>query len=181
MTRYRAAVTLAAGTAIVLCAGLTASTQVAEPRVNGAAVPVLLELFTSEGCSTCPAADRLLTRLLDEQPVAHARVIALGEHVDYWDRFGWRDPFSSAAFTSRQVQYQTSVFPLVTAYTPQLVIDGTRQAVGSAESDIRRAIASSLRSAKGAMHVEVTRRARESLDVTIGISGLPAGISSPAR
>jgi hypothetical protein len=101
--------------------------------------PVLVELFTSEGCSSCPPADALLARLEKEQPVEGAEVIVLGEHVDYWDGLGWHDRFSSAQFTNRQRQYGTR-FNLDEVYTPQMVVGGVRQFVGSDAGSARKAI-----------------------------------------
>lgn len=92
-------------------------------------VPVIVELFTSEGCSSCPPADLLLARLEKAQPVAGARVIALEEHVDYWNQLGWVDPFSAPHYRGRQNDYALA-FHTENIYTPQMVVNGQVEFVG---------------------------------------------------
>jgi hypothetical protein len=105
----------------------------------GVRVPVVLELFTSEGCSSCPPADTLLARLEEQQPIGGAEIIALEEHVDYWDHQGWVDPFSSFQWTQRQQGY-ASGFGDQSIYTPELVIDGRFGFVGSRAGEAYRVI-----------------------------------------
>jgi hypothetical protein len=104
-----------------ITSGTAASTSVS---------PILVELFTSEGCSDCPPADSFLRTLDSTQPIPGAQLIVLEEHVDYWDDLGWQDPFSSHAVTVRQAEY-VSRMRLASAYTPQMVVDGAYQFVGS--------------------------------------------------
>ncbi|CAN5833878.1 hypothetical protein BH10BAC2_BH10BAC2_22110 [soil metagenome] len=103
----------------------------------------VLELFTSEGCSSCPAADAVLEKLLEEYD---GKVFALGFHVDYWDRLGWTDSFSSAAYSKRQEKYAV-LFHLNSIYTPQVVINGKNEMVGSDGSNIKHTILKELQAA----------------------------------
>src|ERR1700722_15917660 len=108
--------------------------------------PVLVELFTSEGCSSCPPADALLAQLNARQPVGGAQAIILEEHVDYWNDLGWRDPFASSAATQRQHDYAKVLSAEV--YTPQMIVDGHTEILGSDERAAQRAIAKALATPK---------------------------------
>lgn len=140
-------------------------------RAQSGAAPtqVVIELFTSEGCSSCPPADRILSRLLAEQPLAGVQIIALGEHVDYWDRLGWPDRFASVAYTRRQREYQSHVFASSTVYTPQLVVDGRLERVASREDDVLRAIELAARSPKASVRVTAESTSAGAVPITVDV------------
>ncbi len=114
--------------------------------------PVLVELFTSEGCSDCPPADRLLEQLDQAQPVAGTAIIVLSEHVDYWDRLGWKDQFSAHFFSERQEAYARR-FRLDSVYTPQMVVDGATEFVGSNGKQALAAIGAAAKTKKAAVRI----------------------------
>jgi hypothetical protein len=133
------------------------------------AAPVLVELFTSEGCSSCPPADTLLAELDRDQPVPGAEVVILSEHVDYWNGLGWRDPFSAPEFTERQRTYERRL-GRDGVYTPQMVVDGRMQGVGSEA----RGAMSMIASAAAAPKADV-RLAMEEGRLRIDVGALPQG------
>jgi len=135
--------------------------------------PVLVELFTSQGCSSCPSADALLAKLLRDQPVADAEIIPLALHVDYWNRDGWNDPYSAKAFSRRQQAYSgTSGDGRL--YTPQLVIDGREAIAGSDENGARRAVESA--AARGHLPLTIDARVRGTgVRLSIDLPAAPAG------
>ena len=146
----------------------------AEPGTSHDTI-VVAELFTSEGCSSCPPADDVLRDLVRRQPVPGVRVLALGEHVDYWDRLGWRDPFSSAQFSTRQSNYDARVFRANQVYTPQLVIDGQYEQVGSDVKAVLRSIQQAARAPKATVDVTVDRAGTgRDLGVAVDVDVPPA-------
>lgn len=129
------------------------------PAQAAPANPILVELFTSEGCSDCPPADAFLNALDAAQPIPGAQLIVLEEHVDYWDDQGWRDPFSSHALTLRQSEYVHRLHVKNGPYTPQMVVDGSEAFVGSDRQQAGRAFAKEVPVPKisvqiSALHVE---------------------------
>jgi hypothetical protein len=104
----------------------------------------VLEMFTSQGCSSCPPADRLLGVYASREDI-----VALSYHVDYWDHLGWKDPFSSGEFTSRQRHYASLLHSDI--YTPQLIINGSSEMVGSDENKISATIKKALEAEPGAV------------------------------
>jgi hypothetical protein len=129
---------LTAISAVLLLAGSPSS--LSQISAQSARTPVVVELFTSEGCSSCPPADALLAQLDRDQPVPSADIITLGEHVDYWDQLGWHDRFSSPDITQRQRDY-AAIFHLDDVFTPQIVVNGSAQFNGADSSAIKNAIA----------------------------------------
>jgi hypothetical protein len=109
--------------------------------------PVVVELFTSEGCSSCPPADALLARLAEQPSLENVQVIALEEHVDYWNDQGWIDPFSSREWTARQYSYAGTLGNR-NPYTPQMVVDGSAEFVGSHTQKALNSIAEAARRTK---------------------------------
>ena len=155
-------------TATVFALGATPSTDPA---------PVLVELFTSEGCSSCPPADTLLSKLQADQPIPGVQVIGLEEHVDYWNHDGWVDPYSAADWTVRQEDYVASL-KSGSPYTPQMVVDGQRTFVGSNPRDAVDAIrqAAQLQKISVSISPAATQGDAQRFDVRLGsISTLLGG------
>jgi hypothetical protein len=134
---------LSALAALLMRAALVPVSAAANPSAS----PVVVELFTSEGCSSCPPADALLARLDESGTGQGPEVLILGEHVDYWNHLGWKDRFSSAELSRRQSQYAQR-FRLDSVYTPQMVIDGRYELVGNEESAVRQKIAAAAQKSK---------------------------------
>ncbi|MGO9402747.1 MAG: DUF1223 domain-containing protein [Terriglobales bacterium] len=141
-----------------------------------AQTPVVVELFTSEGCSSCPPADALLVKLSQQGAGNGTELVLLGEHVDYWNYIGWTDRFSSKQFSERQSEYGRALSANV--YTPEMVVDGSTQFVGSDASEARNSIAAAAKEAKPAqvtlrwesnnrLHVSVQSPAQEHSNVLL--------------
>lgn len=166
---------LVSGVFVLGCSGLLwGSTWLRPTRTasDTARTPVLVELFTSQGCSSCPPADELLIMLDEEQFVAEALVIPLSEHVDYWNSLGWSDPFSAPIFTQRQQEYG-NLLASGTVYTPQMVVDGQMEFVGSERDIAQQAIAGAAVAPKAEIALAMTRGGgRSPVNVEVMLAGL---------
>lgn len=151
MQRFRAF--WAAG---AILAGCLSGTACAAER------PVVVELFTSQGCSSCPPAEQVLLELADRR----TDVLALGFHVDYWDRLGWKDPYSSRMATERQQGYQRLIGS-DQIYTPQMVVDGRADALGSDRDAVTSALNRARAAARAPVPISVTRSG-DAVEVTVG-------------
>ena len=161
---------LLAGVAAAHHSGLVSEEQ----AKSGERVPVIVELFTSEGCSSCPPADQALMRLASTQPVQDVEIIAMSEHVDYWNSLGWTDPFSSAQFTQRQEEYGRA-FGLDGSYTPQMVIDGREEFVGNSVSNAVQAISRVAAAAKRPLQLAATNVNGDTVRMQVQIESDPNG------
>jgi hypothetical protein len=116
-----------------------AAPEQAQPQTEQTATPVLLELFTSEGCSSCPPAEDLLSKLDGTVAPSGQQIVVLSEHVTYWNHLGWNDPFSKQLFTDRQSNYSDK-FGTDEVYTPEIVVNGARDVLGSDRDAVLQAV-----------------------------------------
>ncbi len=174
---FVAVVSVVAVGAAVIAAGTLAWHVTSRPvqAANAAPVPVVVELFTSEGCSSCPPADQLLMELSARPLVPGAQVITLSEHVDYWDNLGWRDPFSKAAFTDRQTSYSHTTGD--GSYTPQMIVDGQRSFVGSDRDEATSAIARAAGTPKAPLDLTWSATNPLTLSIALGANAPSASAS----
>src|SRR5208283_3737616 len=144
-----------------------------DSRSDAAAAPVLIELFTSEGCSSCPPADALLTKL-DGMQLPGVQPIVLSEHVDYWNHDGWKDVYSSSVFTERQQEYVRRL-GAKEPYTPQMVIDGAAQMNGSDGVAVARALETARSHVKIPVRISSAALAdAKTIRVHLALDALPA-------
>jgi hypothetical protein len=138
-------------------------------RAEEASVPVVLvQLFTSEGCSSCPPADDLLARFAKASPIDGVSIVPMSMHVDYWDHLGWRDPFSSKQFSDYQQSYQAAL-KTPDIYTPQMIVDGKAAFVGSDEATAKTAIASAARTKKTPLTIDARTTAPGTIEARISV------------
>lgn len=127
----------------------------------------VLELFTSQGCSSCPPADILLQQLAGQ----NESVIPLSFHVDYWDRLGWKDKFSNSEYSERQRKY-ASQFRLESIYTPQLVVNGKYELVGNNRNKAESVIAKALsENASAKLSIRNFKSGNEKISFTVALDG----------
>ena len=137
---------------------------------------VVVELFTSEGCSDCPPADELLRRMTGKKTPAGQQIIGISEHVTYWNRLGWADPFSSEQFTARQSDY-ASRFSLESSYTPQMVVNGREQFVGGNQTALGAALNSEKDHQQISLHIQSAKVTDSGVTFTYSAADLPPKVA----
>jgi hypothetical protein len=183
MMRFRFAVTGLVIICVLMISSfryIRAASTLPSPASDGTRrTPVLVELFTSEGCSSCPPADALLERLDRSQPVRGAELIVLSEHVDYWNDIGWKDPYSSHEYSERQSTYAAQ-FGLGGVYTPQMVVDGQFEFVGSDERRAKEAIENSTKVMKTPVSISSSLSDEKTAILHIETGPLPSFVTATA-
>ena len=162
-----------------LPAGLSAqgtAAQTATPHPSA----VLIELFTSEGCSDCPPADELLQQVSGHKTAEGQLIVGISEHVSYWNGLGWKDPFSSDLYTGRQSDY-SSHFGLGSVYTPQMVVNGREQFVGSDRRALQAALATESQRRQITLHIDSAQLAQDSITFTYSASDSSCEGLAPTR
>jgi hypothetical protein len=171
-------------TFVVIALTLGAVYYTGWPSTHAAApaklTPVLAELFTSEGCSDCPPADQVLAQLADHNLVEGVEVIAMSEHVDYWNQLGWSDPFSDAQFSIRQNEY-AQAFGHRDIYTPQMVVDGQTEFVGSNRALAVLAIARASQKPKATITLTQASRGKETVTLQVSVAASTIVSSEPGE
>lgn len=158
---------------LVVAVAVAVAVALASDLPSAQSTPVLVELFTSEGCSSCPPADELLRKLDALQPVTGADAIVLSEHVDYWNHDGWKDAYSSSFFTDRQQNYARRLQVAKGPYTPQMVVDGAAQFTGSNGPAVLDAVEAARSHAKVPMRISSLSVDGKSLHAHLQVDALP--------
>ncbi len=157
-------------------------TSEVRPQTSAAPTPaerpstVLVELFTSEGCSDCPAADELLRQVNGQKTAGGQLIVGISEHVSYWNGLGWKDPFSSDLYTERQNDYG-SQFRLGGVYTPQMVVNGREQFVGSNSRDLQDALATEAKRKQIVLRIDSAQIKDNNITFSYTASEIPANDS----
>jgi hypothetical protein len=164
------------GSLVLVGACLDAAASTRADTVPTQSRIVLVELFTSEGCSSCPPADELLRRINNKRTAAGQLILGISEHVTYWNNLGWKDPYSSDDVTERQSAYARH-FGLNSVYTPQIIVNGDQQIVGSDEGALLRAIEAQNNRPQVSLRILSVTRSADAL--TVQFAGDQVGPGQP--
>jgi hypothetical protein len=161
------------GVGVWRLAGTVGREAEAPPKEDGDGIAVV-ELFTSEGCSSCPPADAVLGELVQDARTHGRRIFPLAFHVDYWNRLGWADRFGDAANSHRQNNYAEAL-KSERVYTPQIIVNGAEEFVGSDKEQAKKTIAAALKKPASATVKLGVKKEKEGLEIAFEVAGAPQG------